>query len=108
GVDVRAVLAVLDRGEHGVDVLHEVPRLRVEEHVLLLDAERVRVTLAKGMVEDARPGPALPDGALAGDRRWEDLLHDGSITASASISTSQRGSSRTVTIPVDAGRAVAK
>ena len=39
----------------------------------------------------AAPGRAL--GALAGDRRREDLLHGGSITASASISTSQRGSS---------------
>jgi len=27
-----------DRGEHGVDVLHEVEGLAVEEHVLLLDA----------------------------------------------------------------------
>ena len=40
-------------GEHGVDVLDEVERLGVEQHVLLLDAERVRVALAERVVEDA-------------------------------------------------------
>ena len=93
GVEARLVLAVLDGGEHGVDVLHEIPRLGVEQHVLLLDAERVRIALAERVVEHARVLGARPERALAGDRRREDLLHDGSITASASISTSQRGSS---------------
>ena len=37
--------------------------------------------------------------ALAGDRRGKDLLHVWSITASASISTSHRGSSSCVTMP---------
>ena len=43
-----------DRGEHRVDVLHEIPRLGVEQHVLLLDAERVRIALAERVVEHAR------------------------------------------------------
>ena len=47
GVDAVLVLAVRDGGEHRVDVLHEIPRLRVEQLVLLLDAERVRVALAE-------------------------------------------------------------
>ena len=46
-VDAFLVLAVLDGREHRVDVLHEVPGLGIEEHVLLLDAERVRVALAE-------------------------------------------------------------
>src|SRR5581483_9105360 len=76
----------------------------IEEHVLLLDADRVRLALAEGMVEDARLR-AGSDRSLAGDRRRVDLLHDRSITASTSISTSQRGSRRPVTTPVVAGRA---
>ena len=98
GVDAVLVLAVRDGREHRVDVLHEVPRLGVEEHVLLLDAERVRVALAERVVEHARLRAAGAFGALAGDRRRKDLLHAGSITASASISTSQRGSSSCVTM----------
>ena len=64
-----------DRREHGVDVLHEVERLGVEQHVLLLDAERVRVALAERVVEDAaaRRRALLPviDGGI-------DLLHGAS------------------------------
>ena len=47
GVDPVLVVAVRDRGEHRVDVLHEIPRLGIEQLVLLLDAERVRVALAE-------------------------------------------------------------
>ena len=53
GVDPRLELVAGDRLQHGVDVLDEVERLAVEEHVLLLDAERVRVGLAERVVEDA-------------------------------------------------------
>ena len=42
-----------DSGEHRVDVLDEVERLAVEKHVLLLDAERVRVARAERVVEHA-------------------------------------------------------
>ena len=56
GVDPRLELAARGRGEHGVDVLDEVEGLRVEEHVLLLDAERVRLALAEGVVEHAAAG----------------------------------------------------
>jgi hypothetical protein len=77
-----------DRRQHRVDVLDEIERLAVEEHVLLLDPERVRVALAEAVVEHASPlGEAR---ALAGDRRRVRLLH--AISASASISTRQRGS----------------
>ena len=99
GVDPRLQLMAGDRLQHGVDVLDEIERLAVEEHVLLLDPERVRVGLAERVVEDAAPG----DGALAGDRVGVDLLHGS--TASASISTRQRESSRPLTTTaVDAGR----
>ena len=88
GVDPRLQLVPADRLQDGVDVLDEIERLAVEEHVLLLDAQRVRIRLAEGVVEHA----AAVDGALARDRRRIDLLHGSS--ASASISTFQRGSSR--------------
>ena len=42
-----------DGSEHGVDVLHEVEALAVEQHVLLLDAERVGIAPPEGVVEDA-------------------------------------------------------
>src|SRR4029077_5972700 len=84
----------------------EVPRLGVEQHVLLLDAQRVGVAATVRVIEHARVGAGRALRPLAGDRRREDLLHRWSITASASISTSQRGSSSCVTIPVVAGRAV--
>ena len=108
GVDLILVVAVGRGREHRVDVLDEIPGLGVEQLVLLLDAERVRVALAERVVEHARLRAAGSFGALARDRRREDLLHAVSITASASISTRQRGSSSWVTIPVVAGRAVAK
>src|SRR2546423_4764191 len=62
-----------DRGEHRVDVLNEAERLAVEQHVLLLDAERVGVAAAEGVVEhaDAFGEPAV----LPGDRRRIDLTH---------------------------------
>ena len=47
GVDPRLELVAGDRLQHGVDVLDEVEGLAVQEHVLLLDAERVRVGLAR-------------------------------------------------------------
>ena len=66
GVDARLELVPGDGGEHGVDVLHEIERLGVEQHVLLLDAERVRVALPERVVEHAA---ALGEAAaLAGDR----------------------------------------
>ena len=66
-----------DRREHRVDVLHEIPGLGVEQHVLLLDAERVRIARAERVVEHARSRAADARRALAGDRRREDLLHVG-------------------------------
>ena len=61
GVDPRLELVPADRLQHRVDVLDEVEGLAVEEHVLLLDAERVRVGLAERVVEHA----AALDRALA-------------------------------------------
>ena len=52
-VDPRLELVSGDRGEHRVDVLDEVERLGIEELVLLLDAERVRVAGSERVVEDA-------------------------------------------------------
>ena len=60
-IDARLELVTRDRGEHRVDVLHEIERLAVEEHVLLLDAERVRVALAepwsRTLTPVAKPAP---------------------------------------------------
>ncbi len=95
GVDVLLQLVALHGGEHGVDVLDEVVRLAVEEHVLLLDAQRVRVALAEGVVEHAAASGEAR--SLAGDRRREDLLRGHETIASASISTSHRGSSSPAT-----------
>ncbi len=89
-VDLRGVPPFLRGGEHGVDVLDEVPGLGVEQHVLLLDSERVRLARSEAVVEDA----------------GFELVH--AIIACASISTRQRLSSSAVTIPVVAGRAVAE
>src|SRR5207342_1988009 len=80
-------LVPLRRRENRLDVLDEVERLAVEEHVLLLDAERVRLPGAEVVVEHAAAGAE----ALSGDRRRVDLLHS-ATSASASISTRQRGS----------------
>ena len=71
-IDARLELVPRDRGEHGVDVLHEVERLAVEQHVLLLDAQRVRIALAKRVLQDTHAGPE--PCALPSDRRWIDLL----------------------------------
>src|SRR5439155_18932684 len=57
----------------------EVEALAVEQHVLLLDAEGVRLALAERVVEDA----AAWREALAGDRRRVDLLHSRSIYPSS-------------------------
>ena len=106
-----------DGGEHGVDVLDEVERLAVEEHVLLLDAERVRVALAEGVVEHAAAGrkleplPVIDGGISESVMRgpYSLALQEESAlvrqTASASISTCQRGSrSPATTTIVEAGR----
>src|SRR6478609_7804818 len=79
-VDHGLELVPRDRGEHRVDVLHEVERLGVQEHVFLLDAERVRVTLAEGVIQHA--ASRREPRALPGDRRRVNLLaiHDGSLT----------------------------
>ncbi len=66
GVDPRLELVARDRLEHRVDVLDEVERLAVEQHVLLLDAERVRVALAELVIEHASARREVR--ALARDR----------------------------------------
>src|SRR5262249_40100186 len=102
-VDARLQLVAVHGGEHRVDVLDEVEGLAVEEHVLLLHAQGVRVALAERVVEDAAAGREAR--ALSGDRRRIDLLRHVGKTASASISTRQRGatSAETASI-VHAGR----
>ena len=97
GVEPAGELVALDRVEHHLDVLDEVEALRIEEHVLLLDAEGVGGAGAEPVVEDAR---VRVDET--GDRARDDLLH-GSV-ASTSISTFHAGSSRAVTTHVAAGR----
>ena len=72
---VLVLTGMRDGREHRVDVLHEIPRLGVEQHVLLLDAERVRVALPERVVEHAGLRAAEAVAALAGDRRGKDLLH---------------------------------
>src|SRR5205085_1494464 len=64
------------------DVLHEVEALAVEQHVLLLDSERVGLALTECMVEDA----AARREALAGDRRRIDLLHHRQYLPFAAVS----------------------
>ena len=84
GVDPLLELVAGDRREHGLDVLDEVERLAVEEHVLLLDAQRVRVAVAELVVEHAAPACE----ALARDRLRDRSASRGlRRTASASIST---------------------
>jgi hypothetical protein len=54
GIDPRLELPVVAHArEHRVDVLDEVPDLGVEQHVLLLDPERVGLPGPEAMVEDA-------------------------------------------------------
>src|SRR5262249_49502653 len=90
----------LDGCEHGVDVLHEIEGARVEEHVLLFHAERVRVALAEAVFEHA----AGVEASFARHRLRQYLSVAHSRIASASISTFQRASRRSVTTAVDAGR----
>jgi hypothetical protein len=54
GVDARGELVPVHGLQHRLHVLHEVERLGIEEHVFLLHTERVRVSLAEPVVEDAR------------------------------------------------------
>src|SRR5439155_10403631 len=100
GVHLRLELVTLDRREHRVDVLDEVEGLAVEDHVLLLDTERVRVAGAEAMVEHA----AGVEGSFARNRRRDELTVTHGSDASASISTFQAGSSSCVTTAVEAGR----
>jgi hypothetical protein len=65
-----------DGRQDGVDVLHEVERLAVEEHVFLLDPERVRVAPAEGMVENA-PAPREARTLPRDGRRIDLLVVDG-------------------------------
>ena len=102
-------LAGFVRRQESVSPLDEVERDRVEEHVLLLDpdGERSRAR-AEAMVDDARLGArGRPSGhvgagaARPGGRR----VYTVPVTPSASISTSQRGStSSLMTTVVLAGR----
>ena len=104
-VDLRLELVPLDRRENRVDVLDEVEGRAVEQLVLLLYTERVRVALAEAVVEHARAAVA-DDAGLAEDVGRDDLLARScthGITASASISTFQDGSRRDVTTQVAAG-----
>src|SRR5262249_15363023 len=96
GVDALLELVPGDRGEHGVDVLDEVEGLAVEQHVLLLDAERVRVARAEGVVEHASARRELR--ALARDRgRDQRIGHAGTI--SPLFAGRKRRPSRTSGIP---------
>ena len=70
-IHLRLELVADDGREKRVDVLHEVEGLGVEQHVLLLDAERVRIAFSECMVEDA----AAFGEASSRDARGVDLLH---------------------------------
>src|SRR4029077_2115995 len=103
GVHARLELVACDRGENRVDVLDEVERLAVEEHVLLLDAEGVRVARAEGVVEDAAAGREV--GALARDRRRDQrVVHAGTI--STLFAARKRRPSRTSGIPIGIDEAI--
>ena len=64
--DPLVELAVHRRRQHRVHVLDEVERLRVEEHVLLLDTERERVDSPKlwssTLPPSAKPLPVIEAG----------------------------------------------
>src|SRR5215472_8927477 len=96
GVDPRLELVAGDRGEHRVDVLDEIEGLAVEEHVLLLDSERVRVARAEGVVEDAAAGREARTFARdrGGDER---ILH--AVTISPVFAGRKRLPSTTSGIP---------
>src|SRR6266536_714251 len=88
GVDDRLELVPDNSSEHGVDVLHEVEALAVQQHVLLLDPQRVGIALAESMVEDA--ASFCEARTFPRDRRGIYLLpvHHSGRSASTSISTS--------------------
>src|SRR5206468_6168470 len=97
GVDPRLELVTRDRLEHRVDVLHEVERLAVEEHVLLLDAERIGVARAETVIEHAAAGREVR--ALAGDRgRDQRIAH--AVTISPAFAGRKRRPSTTSGIPI--------
>ena len=52
-VDALRIRPVRDRGHERLDVLNAVPRLGVEQHELLLDAEPVLLARAEPVLEDA-------------------------------------------------------
>ena len=65
---IRSRAAPGDRRQHGLDVLHEVERLGVEQHELLLDAERVGVARAElwsRTLPGSAPLPVIEAGSLA-------------------------------------------
>ena len=97
GVDARLELVARDRGEHGVDVLDEVVRLAVEEHVLLFDPERVRVARAERVVEHAAAGREVR--ALARDRRRDQRIAH-AVTISPGFAGRKRRPSSTSGIPI--------
>ena len=70
------VLVADERGQHRVDPLDEVEALAVQQHVLLLDAERVRLALPELVLEDAAPGG---ETLHTRDRRGPGLLHGASV-----------------------------
>src|SRR5215471_16922287 len=100
GVDTRFELVPADRAQHRIDVLDEIERLSVEQLVLLLDTEGVRVAFAERVLEHA----ARVRSSLAGDRGRDGLLLDHGTTASTSISSFQAGSMSEVTTVVLTGR----
>ena len=77
GVDLLLVLVAEQIAEDGVDVLDEVERLGIEQHVLLLDAERVRVARPELVLDDAA---GMEDPLDSGDRRRVRLLGHASRT----------------------------
>src|SRR5579875_2571106 len=103
GVEVRLELVPGRRGEHGVDVLDEVERLAVEEHVLLLHPQRVGVARAEGVLEHAAAGREAH--ALAGDRgRDQRVAH--AVTISPVGAGRTRRPATTSGIPITSEEAI--
>jgi hypothetical protein len=65
-----------ESGQDRVDPLDEVEALAVEQHVLLLDAERVRLAVPEPVLEDAA---ARGETLHTGDRLGPGLLHGASV-----------------------------
>ena len=84
GADDVLEMTALDRGQHRVDVLDEVERGCVEEHVLLLHAERVRIALAEAVLVHA----AVRGQPLARDAGRNDAVHAGMLRHDRSRPTS--------------------